>query len=118
MLSSISSIWLISSLLSLWSSPASAAAPAGDTSDLHLSGKHCDQQTQVSKSVFGKYTQMYKLFPPTQLYSLFGQQGFARNEETLIITVSLLDIYKHKQILKMKCQWLLVEVGPWAGIDG
>lgn len=98
--SSISSIWLLSSLLPLWSSPASTAASAGDASDLHLSGKHWDQQTQVFKSVFGKYTQMYKLLPPTQLYSLPGQQGFARNEETLIMTMSLLDMYKHNLILQ------------------
>lgn len=88
--SSISSIWLLSSLLPLWSSPASTAALAGDASDLHLGGKHCNQQTQDSKSVFGKYTQMFILSPPTQLYSLLGQSAFARNEETLIMTMSLL----------------------------
>lgn len=106
MLSSTSSVWLLSSLLPLWSSPAITAAPAGDASDAHLSRKHWDQQIQVSKSLFGKYTQRYKLFPPTQLYSLLGQQGFARNEETLIIimTISVLDIHEHKQILQMKCQ--------------
>lgn len=102
--SSISSIWLLSSLLALRPSPASTAAPAGDASGLHLSGKHWDQQPQVFKPVFGKYTQTYKLFQPTQLYSLLGQQRFARNEETLITTVCLLDTHKHKQILQKKLQ--------------
>lgn len=31
---------------------------------------------------------MYKLFPPTQLYSLLGQQGFARNEKNNYDNVS------------------------------
>lgn len=54
--------------------PASTAAPAGDcrAGDWHLSGERWDQQPQVSKSVFGKYTQMlHKLFWPTQESALF-----------------------------------------------
>lgn len=69
-----SSIWLLSSLLPLQPPPASTAAPAGGSSagGLHLSGEHWDRQPQVSKSMFGKYTQMlYKLFRPTPESALF-----------------------------------------------
>lgn len=99
--------------------PASTTAPAGGAAGSHLNGEHWDRHPQVSKHVFGKYTQIWhKLFRPIggQHYSFLREQGFARNEDTLVIQTSFLDTHEHEQPLEVRCQRALVAVGPWAGV--